>query len=641
MVANGKTRCSKKRKSGGEITQAVIHSNAQDGIMQANLETCRDTSMPSENSLQQYSNSLKEMNQEDVSLSEDSTEGLIGSKKTRGPTKMRKIAIEPGSRVHVDFTDKGQPCGDGSIKLSSYLGPLARFDVGGEWKKEVLFRSMGCQWRASKSRLVKKIREAKNEEERLQLQPKNIQNRAEWRKFVREKISSTFTGVSEKYKAMRRKQIPHTCSRKGMARLAEDMKINSAASSSVSRVKVWIKSRTKKDGTPVNTTVSETIEKLNEFEIDSPSSSTTNVREDSLTKVLGQDRCGRVRGMGREMTMSKLALFQIKSDYVAEMEERIKKLENIVNTGVKDKIQENAKVDKIPPKVVNTMSVNKCKLLDWLGTEDIVAEGHLISDDPEELVDKIPLGPNALKVCVDNPNKPDAFLWRPTTTMTCMQQAQGEPIAWPVDRVIIQTEQHSERRENTSSHSNTSRTRCILFDWSGKNEIVAEGFLQSSDPNALVNNIPLGPNAMIVCVDVAIIPEAFLWRPTVDLVRVKDAVNSAIAWPASNVILEKSTETREENRSSPTSVNTNNVRKKCKLLDIRGSGEVVAEGRVSSSDPNELVHFVPLGPNAMRIWIDTVKVSIASLWRPTSEMEFMEDAFGTTVAWPSDKVIIS
>lgn len=51
---------------------------------------------------------------------------------------------------------------------------------------------MGCIWRASKSRLVSQIQKAKNEEERLDLQPKNITSRAEWRKFVKEKTSPTF-----------------------------------------------------------------------------------------------------------------------------------------------------------------------------------------------------------------------------------------------------------------------------------------------------------------------------------------------------------------------------------------------------------------------------------------------------------------
>lgn len=61
-----------------------------------------------------------------------------------------------------------------------------------EWQKAVVFKSMGCLWRASKSRLVHQIQNAKNEEERLKLQPKNIQSKAEWRKFVKEKTGTIF-----------------------------------------------------------------------------------------------------------------------------------------------------------------------------------------------------------------------------------------------------------------------------------------------------------------------------------------------------------------------------------------------------------------------------------------------------------------
>lgn len=85
---------------------------------------------------------------------------------------------------------------------------------------------------------------------------------------------------------------------------------------------------------------------------------------------------------------------------------------------------------------------------------------------------------------------------------------------------------------------------------------------------------------------------------------------------------------------------TNNINKKCGLLDVCGSGNIVAEGRWSSSDPNQLVHFVPLGPNATRVWVDTPKVPTATLWRPTPEMDFIEDAIGTTVAWATDKVVM-
>ncbi|KAI9201758.1 hypothetical protein LWI28_028814 [Acer negundo] len=54
----------------------------------------------------------------------------------------------------------------------------------------------------------------------------------------------------------------------------------------------------------------------------------------------------------------------------------------------------------------------------------------------------------------------------------------------------------------------------------------------------------------------------------------------------------------------PTTMNVNPLNKNCKILDWMGSGEIVDEGRWSSSEPNALVHHVPIGPNAMRVWVD-------------------------------------
>ena len=54
-----------------------------------------------------------------------------------------------------------------------------------------------------------------------------------------------------------------------------------------------------------------------------------------------------------------------------------------------------------------------------------------------------------------------------------------------------------------------------------------------------------------------------------------------------------------------------------------------------------MVHHIPIGPHAIRVWIDVAKKPNAYLWRPTSEMTCIEEALGSTVAWPSDKVIIS
>lgn len=98
-------------------------------------------------------------------------------------------------------------------------------------------------------------------------------------------------------------------------------------------------------------------------------------------------------------------------------------------------------------------SQNGCTLLDWSGTDEIVAEGCFISSDPKELVNQVPLGENAMKVLVDIPTKPNAFLFRPLVGICRMEEAKGKFIAWPADRVILQHEQEYEKQDNISSSS--------------------------------------------------------------------------------------------------------------------------------------------------------------------------------------------
>ena len=50
-------------------------------------------------------------------------------KKTRGPTKMRKVAKHIEDKVDVEFNALGEHVGRGSVTLSSFLGPLVREHV--------------------------------------------------------------------------------------------------------------------------------------------------------------------------------------------------------------------------------------------------------------------------------------------------------------------------------------------------------------------------------------------------------------------------------------------------------------------------------------------------------------------------------
>ncbi|CAA7049416.1 unnamed protein product [Microthlaspi erraticum] len=171
-------------------------------------------------------------------------------KRQRGLTMMKNIAKDPNNKLRVQYTFTGEPYGYRSVKLSSYLGPLVRehvpvtltswtklsealktllrksvqerFELDEDYQRKSVLKQLGCLWRSSKSRLVTQILEATNNQQRMNLRPKNV-SPIDWRKFVKLKTSQEFKAVSDSYKERRRKQIPHTCSRKGMVRLAEEM----------------------------------------------------------------------------------------------------------------------------------------------------------------------------------------------------------------------------------------------------------------------------------------------------------------------------------------------------------------------------------------------------------------------------------
>lgn len=63
-------------------------------------------------------------------------------------------------------------------------------------------------------------------------------------------------------------------------------------------------------------------------EIDSTSAA-DNIREDAVSKILGKDRPGRVRGFGRGITATKLAFLQARDAKMAEMKSEIDELKGM------------------------------------------------------------------------------------------------------------------------------------------------------------------------------------------------------------------------------------------------------------------------------------------------------------------------
>ncbi|CAE5960442.1 unnamed protein product [Arabidopsis arenosa] len=335
------------------------------------------------------------------------------------------------------------------------------------------------------------------------------------------------------------------------------------------------------------------------------------------------------------------------------------------------------------PRSVNKRGHPNCNLIDWDGTDDVVGEGRLLSSDSEDLVNGVRLGPYCVKVLVETARVPDAFLFRPAPNMFSMDQAVGELIAWPASNCVVTDVDVDQEDIVPKSPSTNSANKCKLMDWNGDEKVlVAEGRWQTQERKALVNGLPLGPNAVKVFVDVVHRPETFLWRPTAELQTIEDCLKSFVAWPARRVVfgttsegdattsrspvatpqretvssqLEKSATTpsppvKKAKSASESPVVRRSPRKKanqvsmenqrCKLMAITGKKQVVAEGRWSSNNPDQVVHFVPLGPKGVRVWVDVVKVKDAAVWRPDDEIEVMEDAIGSSIAWPEDKVVL-
>lgn len=70
----------------------------------------------------------------------------------------------------------------------------------------------------------------------------------------------------------------------------------------------------------------------------------------------------------------------------------------------------------------------------------MIAEGVLLSTDPKEVVNHIPLGPNAALVKVDVVVNPTAYLWRPSEEISLMGDAVSQNIVWPINRIHLVSE---------------------------------------------------------------------------------------------------------------------------------------------------------------------------------------------------------
>jgi hypothetical protein len=59
-----------------------------------------------------------------------------------------------------------------------------------------------------------------------------------------------------------------------------------------------------------------------------------------------------------------------------------------------------------------------------------------------------------------------------------------------------------------------------------------------------------------------------------------------------------------------------------------------------TDEPNTIVHFVPLGKHASKVWVEEVLLPDVSLFRPNSSMDTVGEAVGAPIAWPTDHIMM-
>nr|DAD19695.1 TPA_asm: hypothetical protein HUJ06_021158 [Nelumbo nucifera] len=129
----------------------------------------------------------------------------------------------------------------------------------------------------------------------------------QWRNLVQFWRSEKGTARSTTNKPNRSKQtINHTTGAKSFARVREELKIE--RETDVSRAEVFYATHKRKDGTPVDPRSGSLMEEMQNCmsqEEDTQNEGSEQGHDDVYARVMGQERCGRVRGLGLGPTPSR------------------------------------------------------------------------------------------------------------------------------------------------------------------------------------------------------------------------------------------------------------------------------------------------------------------------------------------------
>ncbi|XP_073154337.1 uncharacterized protein [Henckelia pumila] len=359
-----------------------------------------------------------------------------------------------------------------------------------DWEKKSVFQRLSKLWRDRKSKLRNLVRQANSSRmasRDLKLLKPEFMDQNQWELFVKRTLSPTFQEKCVKYRTMRLNQDhTHTMSRRGYARLSHILKKTSPEDTNITRSQVWIEGHKKKNGEPSTQAVGEKMKEIEECPPESRN--TCNMAEDAINLVFGKEARGRVRGMGfgvapsnvgvsvqqsGTVTQLRQEMQEMKSMFLQEMQEmRSMFLHNMsqqnqqeqvasggIDSGVANGVDSSSDTNigtkkggdfGNAEKHLATVQSNlknvihgdirantRCKLLHWYVDELVVAEGRIVSTDPNAKVHHVVLGGSCWKVWVDKILVEKVDLIRPNDEMRVLDDALGSTVAWLSKFVVL------------------------------------------------------------------------------------------------------------------------------------------------------------------------------------------------------------
>ncbi|KAK1552841.1 hypothetical protein Q3G72_024259 [Acer saccharum] len=215
----------------------------------------------------------------------------------------------------------------------------------------------------------------------------------------------------------------------------------------VTRVDVWIKGHKSKANKPLCEAVQNILNEIDELRTLECPPNDSNLKEDSLTKVLGPEKRGQVRGLGFGATPSQVNAQIHSRGRVKELEAKLKatndqvaSLQEMVTAVVKQ--NEQSQHGSVPMTQGNSQVLEnaRCQLLHWYQDDDledqVVAEGRISSTDPKDRVHHMPLGRSYWRVWVDAVIN-DIKVCRPTDEYETLEGAIGSSVAWLKDCIKL------------------------------------------------------------------------------------------------------------------------------------------------------------------------------------------------------------